>query len=86
MPEKWAPRLIWEYFDDEQNIRVNVQLLFEALRNNGLPTLADGSRLDLEEGNLVESFDTTDCFVCGLPEVDQAHDAMNQCEYSAILF
>lgn len=81
------PRLIWGNLEDEQDIRVNLQLLFEALRNNGLPIIApEGKVLDLQEANHVQTFDTKDCFVCGSPDADRPDDALIYCEYSAIHF
>ncbi|KUJ07088.1 uncharacterized protein LY89DRAFT_367763 [Mollisia scopiformis] len=69
-----STRLIWSELEDEQTIRVNMALLFECLKSNGLP-----NALDLEEANFFKSFDTEDCFVCGSPQSNMADNALFKC-------
>jgi hypothetical protein len=65
------PRLVFENSEDEQDIRVNMKLLFEALRaSNSLPVSSTGKVFDCEKANLIKSFDTEDCFVCGSLDPD----------------
>lgn len=70
------PRLVWDNLEDEQDIRVNMARLFEALKLNGLPVSSCGKIFDLEKANLIKSFDTEDCFICGSP----AADALVKCK------
>ncbi|CZR67250.1 uncharacterized protein PAC_17149 [Phialocephala subalpina] len=61
------PRLVWapENFEEKEDIKVNMQLLFETIRNNGLVLGSSGQSLSLEKANLFKCFDTKDCYVCG---------------------
>lgn len=60
------PRLVFENSEDERDIRVNMRLLFEALKgSNSLPVSSTGEMFDCEKANLMKLFDTEDCFICG---------------------
>ncbi|KAF8848618.1 hypothetical protein BDZ45DRAFT_698242 [Acephala macrosclerotiorum] len=66
-PIDGMPRLVWapENLEEKEDIRANMLLLFETIRDNGLALGLGSQSLSLEKANLFKCFDTKDCFVCG---------------------